>query len=299
MIRTLRRAALLGAAVALVGCSQSSENPAATTPRTARTTPVATPTAATTSPPTSKATSTAGTPAAVSAHPSTDAPSSTPLTRTSNQAPVPTPESAHSTHRASTSELPLDYPAGDAQQVITVTAAAASSTTATLQAWRRTGTGWTRHGPSVAAWLGTAGFSTPASEGSAASPQGSFRLARAFGSDPDPGTALPYTHTTPADWWISQSGPLYNTFQTCRSNCPFTQGSPNEHLYYAVPYYEYAVVIDYNSDPVVQGRGSAFFLHVTVGEPTQGCVSIDREQLVRILRWLRPAAHPRILMGTG
>jgi L,D-peptidoglycan transpeptidase YkuD (ErfK/YbiS/YcfS/YnhG family) len=50
---------------------------------------------------------------------------------------------------------------------------------------------------------------------------------------------------------------------------------------------------------VHQGAGSAFFLHVTVGEPTQGCVSIDRDQLVRIMRWLDPKKHPRILMGVG
>jgi L,D-peptidoglycan transpeptidase YkuD (ErfK/YbiS/YcfS/YnhG family) len=64
-----------------------------------------------------------------------------------------------------------------------------------------------------------------------------------------------------------------------------------------MPYYEYAVVIDYNRTPVTQGAGSAFFLHVTVGQPTQGCVSIDESDLLRILRWLKPADHPRILMG--
>jgi L,D-peptidoglycan transpeptidase YkuD (ErfK/YbiS/YcfS/YnhG family) len=87
--------------------------------------------------------------------------------------------------------------------------------------------------------------------------------------------------------------------QHCSSNCPFTQGDPNEHLYYETPYYNYAVVIDYNRAPVRQGAGSAFFLHVTVGAPTQGCISIAQAQLVRILRWLDPSAHPRILIGTA
>jgi L,D-peptidoglycan transpeptidase YkuD (ErfK/YbiS/YcfS/YnhG family) len=149
----------------------------------------------------------------------------------------------------------------------------------------------------VHAYLGTAGFSTHASEASTATPTGSFTLTEAFGRQPDPGTALPYRQTTPADWWISQPGPLYNTEQHCTSGCSFTQGNPNEHLYYEMPYYEYAVVIDYNRTPVTQGAGSAFFLHVTVGQPTQGCVSIDESDLLRILRWLKPADHPRILMG--
>ena len=84
-----------------------------------------------------------------------------------------------------------------------------------------------------------------------------------------------------------------------RGGCAFTQGDPNEHLYYEQPYYNYAVVIDYNRAPVVQGAGSAFFLHVTVGAPTPGCVSIDEADLVALLRWLTPAGHPRILIGTG
>jgi L,D-peptidoglycan transpeptidase YkuD (ErfK/YbiS/YcfS/YnhG family) len=47
----------------------------------------------------------------------------------------------------------------------------------------------------------------------------------------------------------------------------------------------------------VPGAGSAFFLHVTVGAPTQGCISIAQPQLVRLLRWLSPQRHPRILIG--
>lgn len=132
---------------------------------------------------------------------------------------------------------------------------------------------------------------------------GSFTLTQAFGRRSDPGTSLPYFRTTPADWWISQAGPLYNTHQRCSSGCSFTRGSPNEHLYYATPYYNYAVVIDYNTrnapGGVDQGAGSAFFLHVTDGNPTAGCVAIDRDALVSLMRWLNPGAHPRILIGVG
>ena len=63
-----------------------------------------------------------------------------------------------------------------------------------------------------------------------------------------------------------------------RGNCAFTRGDPNEHLYYETPYYDYAVVIDYNTrnapGGVRPGAGSAFFLHVTDGAPTAGCVAV-------------------------
>ena len=38
--------------------------------------------------------------------------------------------------------------------------------------------------------------------------------------------------------------------------------------------YSHAVVIDYNRFPVRAGAGSAFFLHVTNGQPTAGCVAV-------------------------
>jgi len=92
---------------------------------------------------------------------------------------------------------------------------------------------------------------------------------------------------------------LYNTHQHCSSGCSFTQGSPNEHLRYETPFYNYAVVIDYNRFPVYQGAGSAFFLHVTDGAATAGCVAIPQATLVTLMRWLTPAAQPRILIGVG
>jgi L,D-peptidoglycan transpeptidase YkuD (ErfK/YbiS/YcfS/YnhG family) len=199
--------------------------------------------------------------------------------------------------------LPLRFATGTATRVITVVAPSSGSTTATLRAWQKAGTGWTQVGAAVTAYLGTAGLSAYPSESSTATPIGSFTLTQAFGREPDPGTSLPYHQTTPADWWISQPGPLYNTMQSCVSACPFTLGNPNEHLYYEQPYYAYAVVIDYNTanspTGVRQGAGSAFFLHVTVGQPTQGCISIAEQRLVELLRWLVPAAHPRILIGVG
>jgi L,D-peptidoglycan transpeptidase YkuD (ErfK/YbiS/YcfS/YnhG family) len=198
--------------------------------------------------------------------------------------------------------LPLGYSTGTAIRVITVTAHTAGSKTATLQAWNKApGGGWLKHGTSVTAHIGAEGMSTHPSESRSATPIGSYTLTLAFGHLTDPGTRLPYIHTNPSDWWISQAGSLYNTHQRCASGCAFTRGSPNEHLYYETPYYNYAVVIDYNTrnapGGVHQGAGSAFFLHVTDGNPTAGCVAIGLSKLVSLLRWLAPTTHPRILIG--
>ncbi|MDT4939256.1 MAG: hypothetical protein QOG80_2927 [Pseudonocardiales bacterium] len=202
--------------------------------------------------------------------------------------------------------LPVGGTTSGATRVITVTAHSYSSTTATLQAWSRaSGGGWLKHGPAVLAHVGSDGLTTHMSESVSATPVGSYSLTQAFGAKSNPGTPLPYFRTTAADWWISQTtgagSALYNTHQHCSSGCNFIQGSPNEHLFYETPYYNYAVVIDYNTrnsaTGVRPGAGSAVFLHVTDGHPTAGCVAIPESNLVALMQWLAPTTHPRILIG--
>jgi L,D-peptidoglycan transpeptidase YkuD (ErfK/YbiS/YcfS/YnhG family) len=257
----------------------------------------------------------AGHGAALKPRPSSSPPPTSTSPRATHTTPRP-PTSPHRTHAAPSSThvapppppppapapavrtgLPLAFSTGTATRVITVVAPSTSSTTATLQAWQKSGSGWARHGAAIPAHVGSQGLTTHSSESLSATPIGSFTLTQAFGALGNPGTQLPYLRTDSADWWISQPGPLYNTHQHCASGCAFAQGSPNEHLVYETPYYNYAVVIDVNMHPTVQGAGSAFFLHVTDGNPTDGCVSIPQADLVAIMQWLTPAAHPRMLIG--
>ena len=58
-------------------------------------------------------------------------------------------------------------------------------------------------------------------------------------------------------------------------------------------------VVEYNMRPVVPGRGSGIFLHAQTGGPTIGCISLRKDQLRAVLRWLRPAAAPVIAIGTS
>lgn len=251
-------------------------------------------------------------PATPSTHATSTRPAPRPPTTTSHAAPEPVPTPKTTSHpaprpRTTTSKapppprgqaLPLGYSTGAATRVITVVAPSTGSTTAVLRAWNKApGGGWLRYGSAVIAHVGSQGLTTQPSESKSATPIGSFTLTQAFGALSDPGTPLPYFQTDAADWWISQSGPLYNTHQRCWSGCSFTQGDPNEHLRAITPQYNYAVVIDYNRFPVHQGAGSAFFLHVSDGGATAGCVSIPQSTLVTLMQWLNPAAHPRILIG--
>ena len=60
--------------------------------------------------------------------------------------------------------------------------------------------------------------------------------------------------------------------------------------------YNHFAFITYNV-PAVPNKGSAFFLHQGNGKATAGCVSLGAGDLVEVLRWLDPAAAPRIVMA--
>jgi len=196
--------------------------------------------------------------------------------------------------------LPLAFDTGSATKVITVVASSTHSTSATLQAWNRApGGGWLPYRAAVYAHVGSDGLTTAPSEGASATPIGSFGLTQAFGRAANPGTTLPYFVAGPQDWWVSDaSSRFYNTHQICSVACPFNTAA-GENLYQAGYVYTYAVVIDYNRFPARAGAGSAFFLHVSDGGATAGCVSAPQATLVSLLSWLDPSARPRILIGVS
>jgi L,D-peptidoglycan transpeptidase YkuD (ErfK/YbiS/YcfS/YnhG family) len=144
--------------------------------------------------------------------------------------------------------------------------------------------------------LGAAGLSTHKREGDGATPTGTYRVGwTVYGTGPDPRIRLGYHRLVCGDWWDEDpSSATYNTFRhvTCGERPSF--GGASEPLWRISPQYRYFAVIDYNAHPVVSGRGSAIFLHVSAGRSTAGCVSLPEATLVRVLRWLRPGALIRL-----
>jgi L,D-peptidoglycan transpeptidase YkuD (ErfK/YbiS/YcfS/YnhG family) len=89
---------------------------------------------------------------------------------------------------------------------------------------------------------------------------------------------------------------MYNRFVHVPCGTPPPFGGDSEALWLVVPQYDYFAVIDYNSSPIVAGRGSAIFIHETTGVPTAGCVALRASALLTLLRWLRPLQHPMIVI---
>ncbi|MHA3704742.1 L,D-transpeptidase family protein [Jatrophihabitans sp. YIM 134969] len=200
---------------------------------------------------------------------------------------------AWQTRTARRAAPPLGY-TGSATQVVSVVAGASTATTATVSGWSKTPSGWVNSIGGVTGFVGAAGVGA-ASEGSTRTPAGTFTLTRSFGRIANPGTRLSWFTTDTLDWWDENpASPTYN-LHVRRSTSP---GGASENLYRAGAVYDAAVVIDHNTART-PGAGSGFFLHVTNGRPTAGCVAVPRATVVAILRWLDPAAHPVIRIGMG
>lgn len=182
-------------------------------------------------------------------------------------------------------------------QRIAVSAPSLRSTTASLSLYecgRRT------LGP-FPARVGLRGLSADRHEGDETTPLGTFAIGpTVYGLDPDPGVRLAYHRLRCGDWWDEDpASPGYNTFEhvPCGTRPPF--GGDSEALWLVPVAYRELAVIEFNTHPVVPGRGSGIFLHDSDGHATNGCVSIPRADLLRLLRRLRPGARITIRAATA
>jgi L,D-peptidoglycan transpeptidase YkuD (ErfK/YbiS/YcfS/YnhG family) len=227
---------------------------------------------------------------------------STPATTVVRRAVQRVPPPATVARRTTTTAAPAPRRAivedmrglGGSEQVVTVTAPAWGSSRATLQAFEKDGTGaWhTVVGP-TAAFVGANGFAVDKREGDRRTPAGMYGFQSTFGTAPDPGTRLEYRTAGPGDVWVDDpASALYNTWQREPADGRWASA---ERLDQPAPY-EHAAVIAYNVPPVA-GKGSAIFLHVTLGHGTAGCVAVPGPVVVQLLQWLDPARQPLIAMG--
>jgi L,D-peptidoglycan transpeptidase YkuD (ErfK/YbiS/YcfS/YnhG family) len=142
-------------------------------------------------------------------------------------------------------------------------------------------------------------------EGDGSTPTGVYTFGPTmYGNEPNPGGLHErYHHLVCGDWWDEDPySARYNQFVhvACGTTPPFASGS--EALWTETAAYPYFAVIDFNEHPVLGGArapGSGIFLHAWVNGPTAGCVALTLPDLLHVLRWLSPAKHPVIEIGTN
>jgi L,D-peptidoglycan transpeptidase YkuD (ErfK/YbiS/YcfS/YnhG family) len=178
------------------------------------------------------------------------------------------------------------------RQMIVVTATSSKATSATLVAYRRVRGRWVRRFGPWTARVGYNGIAGPGKkrEGDGRTPSGTYGFGFFFGVKANPGVSFRFRHAFTYDVWDDDpSSPLYNEWVDDRTADPGAAPEPM-HL---TPAYQYAAVIAYNTART-PGLGSAIFLHVGTGSSTAGCVSLPVRDLLKVLKWLKPALSPRI-----
>ena len=148
--------------------------------------------------------------------------------------------------------------------------------------------------------LGVKGLVSPEEkiEGDLKTPTGYYPITFAFGKKNDLTTRLDFIEIGRNHIWISDTASsAYNTI-VVDNNGTYSNNKVNEKLYRNDDLYDYAVVIDYNVNPVVKGKGSAIFMHIQRSENhrTAGCISLSKEDIVKLIEWLNPAKHPHIYL---
>ena len=134
--------------------------------------------------------------------------------------------------------------------------------------------------------LGKGGLTANKREGDGATPIGRFTVRDLlFRRDrivaPTTGLASRSINVD-AGWSDDPADPAYN--REIRRPHRFS----HEALYREDGLYDLIVPLGYNDEPPVSGLGSAIFLHVARNDygPTEGCVAVDRTDLINIIYYL-------------
>ncbi len=168
-----------------------------------------------------------------------------------------------------------------------------NGTTANISFWQKDRT-WKRT-YQCAAVIGRNGLAPigEKKEGDGRTPQGIFDIQRSFGYASRMETGLNYAQVSSNDMWVDDVLSLdYNQWVTTTEAHFFERLKRNDILY------RMAAVIEYNTQNIVRGAGSAIFMHIwrSYYKPTAGCVALSQRNMRRIMKKLDKDQKPLIII---
>jgi L,D-peptidoglycan transpeptidase YkuD (ErfK/YbiS/YcfS/YnhG family) len=159
-------------------------------------------------------------------------------------------------------------------------------TRTTLYAMEKRENNWQMAFEPFNAVIGRNGFATTGEkkEGDGKTPSGIYPLKMTFGYGESAKTKMPYRQSLADDIWVDDP---YDEDYNRWAKKSETPAASYEIMKREDNLYKYGIVIEYNTDPVIRGNGSAIFLHIWKGEgiPTAGCVAVSEEDIISILEF--------------
>ena len=202
-------------------------------------------------------------------------------------------------------------PLSRSRQCLVVVAANWNSTTGVLRAFeRKSAKGpWKMHGPPVPVTLGKKGLgwglgvanadsgAKPRKrEGDNKVPAGVFRLGPVFGYAPAKSAGwvkLRYLPLTKNSEGVDDSRSRYYNRLVDRTKVARVDWRSSEKMRRDDHLYKWGVVVEHNR-AAIPGAGSLIFFHIwkNSATATAGCTAMPEKDLVKLIRWLDPVAHP-------
>ena len=160
---------------------------------------------------------------------------------------------------------------------------------------------WGAEIKNIPAVIGKRGATSNKVEGDNKTPLGLYKISLVFATSPYNIINMPFRQITDNDKYVDDSNhPDYNNWVAGE-----TTAKSYETMLREDGLYDLGAVIDYNSNPVISGKGSAIFIHIwrenNIG--TEGCIAMDVSDLELIIEKLDESKNPHILIlpatGTG
>lgn len=174
---------------------------------------------------------------------------------------------------------------------------------AVLYAFELTNDGWQEKFTAEKVNVGVNGFAplNEKVEGDLKTPSGLYSITMAFGNKKDIDTKIDFIEVDRNHIWVCDTASNYYNKLIIDSTGIFSGNLSNERLFRTDKLYKYAIVIDYNTNPVIKGKGSAIFMHIERREnhKTAGCISLPEYIIAELIRWLDPEQNPCIYISSS
>ncbi|MFZ5949690.1 MAG: L,D-transpeptidase family protein [Candidatus Rifleibacteriota bacterium] len=191
--------------------------------------------------------------------------------------------------------LLLEAEKSGSSQLLLALTSSAGQTRAELYCLEKASDTWRFAMPTIEAAVGRKGIAEPSlkREGDGKSPYGIFPVSISFGYDAKNDTRMPYKQVTADDIWVDDpDSPEYNRMVKKGT----TQAKSFEEMKRKDEMYKLGLVVEYNTNPVTPGHGSAIFIHIWKKpfSPTAGCLALSEEDIKNLLKFLDPEQKPLV-----